>query len=48
MDFLPDRARQDGSYDLMIGGSTRWDAADTQVRLIPDFIPPRPSAVATP
>ena len=39
--FLPDLARGDGSYDLVLGVS-RENGGQPVVRVIDDFIPPAP------
>jgi hypothetical protein len=38
--FLPDLARRDGSYDFVLGGNQ--ELGQPTVRVIDDFIPPRP------
>jgi len=40
--FIPDRIRNDGSCDLMLGSpGVRGATPETRLRLIPDFLPPR-------
>ena len=45
MTFVKDLVRKDGSYDMVIGQRTGDLKYGTSLRLIKDFVPPRPQSV---